>query len=55
MKAAPGAYGKRRQTGDRAQGFLTFYFRGPILRDIYVRIVTARRCGARCVRKRTFA
>ncbi|EUC18016.1 hypothetical protein SAMN05446935_0109 [Burkholderia sp. YR290] len=24
MEAAPGAYGKRKQTGDRTQGFLLF-------------------------------
>jgi len=50
MKAAPGAYGKRKQSGDRTQGFLLFISGDRYMRDMYVRIVTAR-----CVRKRTFA
>ncbi|CAG9251551.1 hypothetical protein PCAR4_30025 [Paraburkholderia caribensis] len=43
---------RKKKAGERPDArFLTFYFRGPILRDMYVRIVTA--CptrGALCAR-----
>ncbi|BCF97079.1 hypothetical protein PPGU19_016480 [Paraburkholderia sp. PGU19] len=50
-----GRVGRKKAVWRPDARLLTFCFRGPILRDTYVQIVTMRRRGARYVRKRTFA